>query len=161
GEQTPGDMAAKGPWAGIMLDGDFGRTGKEAHHLVIARSYSHHHVNWGLHSTDTHTVLIQDNVFAASAREHSAYVSDGSDNYVIRRNVFFGSYASGLQVNLDPKASLAEVAKHPALRGHPHMRPDRAWAEGLLEAATERFGEHNFPDGRGVNFIIEDNVINE
>jgi hypothetical protein len=33
--------------------------------------------------------------------EHSAYVSDGSDNYVIRRNVFFGSNVSGLQCNLD------------------------------------------------------------
>jgi hypothetical protein len=26
--------------------------------------------------------------------------------------------------------------------------------------ATEKFGENNFPDGRGINFIIEENVIN-
>jgi hypothetical protein len=30
---------------------------------------------------------------------------------------------------------------------------------GLYRAALERFGEHGFPDGRGVNFIIEENVI--
>ena len=32
GAETPGDMGAKGPWAGIMLDGDFGRSGKQLHH---------------------------------------------------------------------------------------------------------------------------------
>ena len=31
---------------------------------------------------------MEDNLFALSAQEHSAYVSDGSDDYVIRRNVF-------------------------------------------------------------------------
>jgi hypothetical protein len=161
GAERAGDMSAKGPWAGIMLDGDFGRSGKQVHHVAVVGNFSHNHASWGLHSTDTHTVLIQDNLFALSAREHSAYVSDGSDNYVIRRNVFFGSFASGLQVNLDPEASFEEVMKHPALRGHPPMRPDRAWAQGLLVAAQARFGEHNFPDGRGTGFIIEENVINE
>ena len=45
---------------------------------------------------------MQNNLFARSMDQHSAYVSDGSDDYVIRQNVFFGSHASGLQVNLDP-----------------------------------------------------------
>ena len=167
GAETPGDMGARGPWAGIMLDGDFFRSGKEAHHLAIVGNFSHDHASWGLHSTDTHTVLLQDNLFARSAKEHSAYVSDGSDNYVIRRNVFFGSYASGLQVNLDPEASLRKVMSHPSLRSPPRPDPQqarqqpRAWAEGLLALANARLGEHNFPDGRGVNFLIEENVINE
>jgi hypothetical protein len=161
GAAQPGDVGAKGPWAGIMLDGDFGHSGKEVHHVAVIGNFSHNHARWGLHSTDTHTVLIQDNLFALSAAEHSAYVSDGSDNYVIRRNVFFGSYASGLQCNLDPVASLDEILKHPVLRPLGPARPDRAWAEGLLRRAAARFGEHNFPDGRGVGFIIEENVINE
>jgi hypothetical protein len=158
GARDPGD-ATKPPWAGIMLDGDFGRTGKLTHHVVIAHNYSHHHQNWGLHSTDSRTVLIQDNVFAASVREHSAYVSDGSDDYVIRRNVFFGSNAGGLQVNLDPESSFEELLKHPAFRGYPRgSGPD--WARGVIARADALFGERNYPDGRGVNFIIEDNVIN-
>ncbi|MFS8067498.1 MAG: right-handed parallel beta-helix repeat-containing protein, partial [Byssovorax sp.] len=161
GAATPGDRGAKGPWAGIMLDGDFGRTGALAHHIVIVGNFSHNHVNWGLHSTDTRSVLLQDNVFALSAREHSAYVSDGSDDYVIRRNIFFGSHQSGLQCNLDPEASLREVMKHEALQGAPRFAPSRAWAEHVLDLATARFGEHGFPDGRGVGFIIEDNVINQ
>jgi hypothetical protein len=160
--EGPGVAAARdrrAPWAGIMLDGDFGHSGKLTHHVIVAGNYSHHHVNWGLHSTDTHTVLMQDNVFAASVREHAAYVSDGSDDYVIRRNVFSGAVASGLQVNLDPESSLKEVLKHPAFAGTPPGE-SHAWAEGVLARAEALFGEHGYPDGRGVNFLIEENVIN-
>lgn len=160
GNNTPGAQSPSGPRAGIMIDGDFGQTGKLAHHIVITGNLSHRHRMWGLHSTDSHTVLVQDNLFAYSAREHGAYVSDGSDNYVVRRNVFFGNNAGGFQANLDPEASLEEVMKHPAFRNYPPMEPSRAWAAGLMKLATEQFGEHGFPDGRGVGFIIEDNVIN-
>src|SRR6185312_697335 len=72
---------------------------------------------------------------------------------------FFGSHAGGLQVNLDPESSLDEVLKHPALSRFPKASSTRAWAEGLLAEATRLFGENGFPDGRGVNFIIEENVI--
>jgi hypothetical protein len=159
GATGPG-LEAKGPLAGIMIDGDFGRSGKNAHHVAIVGNFSHNHRKWGLHSTDSHTVLIQDNLFALSCLEHSAYVSDGSDNYLIRRNVFFGSRSAGLQCNIDPLSSLAESLKHPDLASHRPSQPTREWAMSLLQDATRLFGENNFPDGRGVNFIIEDNVIN-
>lgn len=159
GRETPGDTGAKGPWAGIMLDGDFGRTGKLTHHVAITSVFSHHHAAWGLHSTDTCSVLIQDSVLGFSAREHSAYVSDGSDDYVIRRNVFIGSRSGGLQVNLDPEASLRETISHPALAGAPAYTESRAWAEDILARATAVFGERGFPDGRGEGLIVERNVI--
>lgn len=161
GHSRPEADDPKAPWAGIMLDGDFAHSGALTHHVVIVGNFSHHHRKWGLHSTDTHTVLLQDNLFAFSAREHSAYVSDGSDNYVIRRNVFFGSRASGLQCNLDPISSLDELGHHPALVDAPPPAPTRAWALDLIERATRRFGPRGFPDGRGENFIIEENVINQ
>jgi hypothetical protein len=159
GATGPG-LEPKGPLAGIMIDGDFGKSGKNAHHIAIVGNFSHNHRKWGLHSTDSHTVLIQDNLFALSCLEHAAYVSDGSDNYVIRRNVFFGSKSGGLQCNIDPLSSLAELVKHPALASHLPHQPTREWAMALLEDATKQFGEHNFPDGRGVNFLIERNVVN-
>jgi hypothetical protein len=53
---------------------------------------------------------------------------------------------------VEPRASSA-TADYPSDDG------TRAWAVDLLREATARFGEHNFPDGRGVNFIIEDNVV--
>ena len=160
GHTGPG-LPPEGPRAGIMIDGDFGHSGKQAHHIAIMGNFSHNHRKWGFHTTDTHTVLIQDNLFALSAEEHSGYASDGSDNYVIRRNVFFGSRASGLQCNLDSLSSFHEVLKHQALREHAPEQPSRAWALGLVGRATELFGKDNFPDGRGVRFIIEDNVINQ
>jgi hypothetical protein len=150
-----------GPRAGIMLDGEFRNTGKQVHHIVLVGNFSHHHRKWGFHTRDTHTVLIQDNLFALSAMEHSGYASNGSDNYVIRRNIFFGSNSGGLQCNLDPLSSLEDLIKKAELRDYPKEQPTREWAVGLLKLATEKFGENNFPDGRGVNFIIEDNVINE
>src|SRR6266496_6609627 len=160
GATGPG-MKPVGPRAGIMLDGDFGRSGKQTHHIVIVYNFSHNHLKWGLHSTDTHTVLIQDNLFALSALEHSAYASDGSDNYVIRGNIFFGSRSGGLQCNIDSVSSFHELLKNPALRDYRKEEPTRAWALGLVQLATEKFGANNFPDGRGLNFIIENNVINE
>jgi hypothetical protein len=157
---TGPDLEPKGPRAGIMLDGDFGHSGKETHHIVIIDNFSHNHRKWGLHSTDTHTVLMQNNLFALSALEHSAYASDGSDNYVIRRNIFFGSRAGGLQCNLDTVSSFHELLKHQSLKNYRAEEPTREWALGLVKLATEKFGENNFPDGRGINFIIEENVIN-
>jgi len=159
GMTGPG-LEPKGPRAGIMLGTNFGVHGKQAHHIAVVRVFSHNHRMWGLHTTDTHTVLIEDSVFALSCLEHSAYVSDGSDNYVIRRNIFFGSYASGLQINLDPESSFHEILRLPLFKGFPAEQPTREWAQKLLEAANQEFGENNYPDGRGINFIVEENVIN-
>jgi hypothetical protein len=160
GSSRPGPPPS-GPRAGIMLDGEFRNTGKQVHHVVLVGNFSHNYRKWGFHTRDTHTVLIQDNLFAFSATEHSGYVSDGSDNYVIRRNIFFGSASSGLQCNLDPVSSLDELSQNPELKDYPKQQPIRKWAVGLIKLATEKFGENNFPDGRGINFIIEENVINE
>jgi nitrous oxidase accessory protein NosD len=155
------DVEPHGPRAGIMMDGDFSQTSQQTHHIILIDNFSHHHRKWGFHSRDTHTVLIQNNLFAFSKQEHSGYASDGSDNYVIRRNVFFGSNASGLQCNLDSVSSLHDLIKNPRLKGYPEERPKREWAVGLLKLATEKFGANNFPDGKGVNFIIEENVMNQ
>jgi len=158
GKTGPG-LEQVGPQAGIFIDGNFGPSGKMAHHIALVANFSHNHRGWGFHSTDSHTVLVQDNLFALSCREHSAYVSDGSDNYVIRRNVFFASTASGLQCNLDPTASFEELFRNEAFASYPAEGTTREWAQGLLKLAAEKFGENNFPDGRGLNFIIEDNVV--
>lgn len=158
GATGPG-LEPVGARAGIFIDGDFANSSKMAHHIAVIGNFSHNHRSWGLHSTDSHTVLMQDNLFALSCQEHSAYVSDGSDNYVIRRNVFHASRSSGLQCNLDPLASMQELMRHPEFADYPADDGTWAWAKGLLDLATEKFGENNFPDGKGVNFIIEDNVV--
>jgi hypothetical protein len=160
GAASPDDEDPR-PKAGILLDGDFRATSTFSHHVAVVGNYAHHHGRWGFHSVDSRTVLLQDNLFSHSAKEHGAYVSDGSDDYVIRRNVFFQNVASGLQCNVDPLASLEKLRDHPAMRDHPPPNPPtRDWAVSLIKVATDRFGMNNFPDGRGFNYIIEDNVMN-
>ncbi len=149
-----------GPRAGILINGDFPLTQKLAHHIAIVGNFSHHHKSWGLHSVDSHTVLMEDNLFAHSAQEHGAYVSDGSDDYVIRRNVFVGNNASGLQCNIDAVSSLEKIKDLPELAGLGAYRPTRKVALALINKANEKFGANAYPDGRGFNFLIEDNVVN-
>ncbi len=149
-----------GPRAGIMLDGDFGRTGRLLRNVAIVGVLSERHRTWGMHATDTATVLVQDSAFTGSVEEHGLYVSDGSDDWVIRRNVFFSNYACGLQINLDPLASLEETVKHVGMLGMRPMAPSRAWARDALERADREYGANNYPDGIGKNFVIEGNVSN-
>src|SRR5262249_12341608 len=101
----------------------------------------------------------QDNLFAFSSDEHGCYVSDGSDDYVIRRNIFTNNSGGGLQCNLDAETSLRVTARNKQLADFPRMaKPVDDWAKKLVVRANELFGENGWPDGRGVNFIIEQNV---
>ena len=95
--------------AGIFLSGNFGGTGQFAHHFVVSNVYSHDHGVWGLHTTSTNEVVIQDSVFTNSGEEHGAYISGSGDNMLIRRNVFQGNNAAGLQVNADPQSATSQV----------------------------------------------------
>ena len=144
---------------GILIQGLFYKDGKWAHHIIVADVFSHDHDRWGLHSVNSHTVLIQDCCFTGMTGEHGAYVSDGSRNYVIRRNVFQGNVECGLQCNIDPSSTLHGLARHPDLASYPRYKPTRDWAVGLIAMAAEKFGKDGFPDGRGRNFIIENNVM--
>jgi hypothetical protein len=151
----------KGPRAGIMLDGEFRSSTSLAHHVVVQNVWADGHRKWGIHAVDSRSVLVQDSFFTRSFEEHGVYVSDGSDDWVLRRNVFFSNNAGGLQINVDPLASFDEVKEHPAFATHPRWEGSRAWAEGVLRKGNELFGEHAWPDGRGFNFLVERNVMNE
>lgn len=158
GFRVEGSGERRGPRGGIMLDGDFGHTGKLVRNVAIVGVFSSKHKTWGMHSTDTATVLVQDSAFRGSVLEHGLYVSDGSDDWVIRRNYFFDNYACGLQINLDPLASLEETMRHVGMTGHPPFAGNREWALATLARADRVYGPNNYPDGRGINFIVEDNV---
>lgn len=156
-----GSRDGKGPRAGIMIDGAFRSSSKLAHHVVVRNVWSDGHRKWGIHATDTRTVLVEDSFFTRSFEEHGVYVSDGSDDWTLRRNVFFANNAGGLQINVDPVASFDETMEHPAFAGRPGNDGTRAWAEGMLARGDELFGPHAWPDGRGFNFHVTGNVMNE
>lgn len=159
GGSTPGG-GHDGTTAGVLLYSPFAETGRLVHHVAVLENYAHHQRMWGFHSVQSHTVLLQDNCFAHSVVQHGAYVSNGSDNYVIRRNVFFGNEGSGLQCNLDPDSCFQIFLGHPDMAAFGPYRHAHDDVARQLAAATAHFGTNNFPDGCGVNYIIEDNVAN-
>jgi hypothetical protein len=95
--------------AGIFFSGYFSGTGHFSHHMIMMDIYSHDNGDWGLHTTAASYVVIQDSIFTNSAEEHGAYISGSGDNMVIRRNIFQGNNAAGLQVNADPQTATAEL----------------------------------------------------
>ena len=95
--------------AGLFFSGYFSATGSFSHHMIVMGVYSHDNYSWGMHSTATSRVLIQDSIFTTSADEHGLYVSGSGDHILIRRNIFQGNNASGLQVNADPQTATQEL----------------------------------------------------
>jgi len=77
--------------------------------------------------------------------EHAAYFSAESDDYVIRRTVFFGSKRQRPQVNVEPLASWRS-SQAPRARGRPHGA-DRDWALALLKKATDASAPTPSPTG--------------
>jgi len=61
---------------------------------------------------------------------------------------------------MDSESSLHETYENPLMKNNfPHpAEPLGQWARKFIPFATAHFGENSFPDGRGINFIVEDNV---
>jgi hypothetical protein len=95
--------------AGLFFSGYFSETGSFSHHMIVQGVYSRDHYKWGMHSTAASYLLVQDSVFTNSADEHGLYVSGSGDNILIRRNVFQGNNAAGVQVNPDPQSATMEL----------------------------------------------------
>ncbi len=153
--------------AGIFVSGYFSATGQFAHHFVVLDIYSHDNGVWGLHTTSTNYLLIQDSIFTNSGEEHGAYLSGSGDNMLIRRNVFQGNNASGLQINADPYTATEELFYWLS-----NSTGDTCgWTEDDLEALTwhevkECYDSQGLPelgefieDGIGEQIIIEQNII--
>ncbi|MBK6516200.1 MAG: right-handed parallel beta-helix repeat-containing protein [Polyangiaceae bacterium] len=154
--ESTGDASASR--AGVLLSGDFPRTSTMDVHVAFDRMVFKGHRVWGLHAVVANTVLVQDSIFTGSVEEHGLYVSNGSDDWVIRRNVFSDNFAAGLQINLDPIASFDALMNHPKMVGQPPPNGSRPWVEPIIVHADKVFGKSRWPDGVGLNFIIERNV---
>ncbi|MBX6312959.1 MAG: right-handed parallel beta-helix repeat-containing protein [Isosphaeraceae bacterium] len=59
---------------------------------------------WGIFTGWSEDVTIEHNVASRSVTEHGIYVSNSADNPVIRSNIVWGNYASGIQINADASA---------------------------------------------------------
>lgn len=95
--------------AGFFVAGFFSATGRFSHHIVVMNVYSHDNGVWGLHTTATSYLVIQDSMFTNAQDEHGIYISGSGDHVLIRRNVFQGNLSSGVQVNADPLTATSEL----------------------------------------------------
>ena len=156
--------------AGLFVSGYFSATGDFAHHVIVTDVYSHANGDWGLHTTAASFLLIQDSIFTGSQAEHGAYISGSGDDIVLRRNVFQGNAAAGLQVNADPQTATGEIFYWLA----DHTGDTCGWTEDDVDftgAATwddlkacytgQGLPDRGafFEDGISERLIIEQNVI--
>jgi hypothetical protein len=103
-----------------MLDGDFVAVGKQAHHIVIVATFLTI-ISSGTPFTDTLRYLFR-TIFRLSALEHSAYVSDGSDNYVIgERFLWQPGERSSVQHRL--RQFVSRVVEKPGASGYRRKSP--------------------------------------
>jgi hypothetical protein len=87
------------PRAGIAVQGE---PTAPATGIVVRNNNCHDNGRWGIFTGYAQDFQVIGNVTAGSAIEHGIYVSNSSDNPVIRGNVVHDNHASGIQINADP-----------------------------------------------------------
>ncbi|MCK5056927.1 MAG: right-handed parallel beta-helix repeat-containing protein [Candidatus Aminicenantes bacterium] len=89
-----------------------GLTFKDAPRAGLRLSYSHKieihdcvfagNGRWGIFTDFSDDTLVEDCAAFGSAEEHGIYISNSSDNAVIRNNTVHHNFACGIQINADP-----------------------------------------------------------
>jgi len=94
-----GFEVTKAPRSGIAIQGE---PTLPTLGIVIRDNYCHHNGRWGIFTGYAQNVVIENNETSYSAAEHGIYVSNSSDNPIIRWNLVHHNRASGIQINADP-----------------------------------------------------------
>ncbi len=68
---------------------------------VITNNKADHNGTWGIFTSHSENVRIENNVTSRSINQHGIYVSNSADNPIIRGNVSFGNTRAGIHVNGD------------------------------------------------------------
>jgi hypothetical protein len=74
----------------------------ESHGVRLERNHCHDNGRWGIFTAYAEGIQILDNECSYSGIEHGIYVSNSSDNPVIRGNRCHHNNDSGVQINADP-----------------------------------------------------------
>ncbi len=85
--------------AGISV---LGYADNECEGVVLKNNHCTHNGRWGIFTGYAKNILIENNETAYSGDEHGIYVSNSSDNPVIRGNSAHHNNGSGIQINADP-----------------------------------------------------------
>ncbi len=87
------------PRAGIAVQAE---PDAESHGVVLRKNFCHDNSRWGIFTAYAEGILIEYNETSFSGIEHGIYVSNSSDNPVLRHNLVHDNNASGIQINADP-----------------------------------------------------------
>lgn len=68
---------------------------------VIRDNVVDHNGYWGILTGWSDNLLVENNVASRSVREHGIYISNSSDDGVVRNNLVWGNHDSGIQFNAD------------------------------------------------------------
>lgn len=88
------------PRAGIAVQAD--PEPDESIGVIVRNNYCHNNTRWGIFTGYAKDILIEGNETSFSGIEHGIYVSNSSDNPIIRFNIVHDNNASGIQINADP-----------------------------------------------------------
>lgn len=68
---------------------------------ILRGNITDHNGWWGILTGWSEQLLIENNVASRSQREHGIYVSNSSDDGIVRNNIVWGNHSSGIQFNAD------------------------------------------------------------
>ncbi|MDX1948586.1 MAG: Calx-beta domain-containing protein [Pirellulaceae bacterium] len=69
--------------------------------VILRENIADHNAMWGILTGWSDSILVENNVTSRSQVEHGIYISNSSDDAIIRNNLVFGNNASGIQFNGD------------------------------------------------------------
>ncbi|HEY4491902.1 MAG TPA: right-handed parallel beta-helix repeat-containing protein, partial [Acidobacteriota bacterium] len=90
----------------------------EVHGIVIRNNFCHNNSRWGIFTGYAEGILIENNETSYSSIEHGIYVSNSSDNPVIRGNKVHHNNASGVQINADPALAGDGIISNALIEGN-------------------------------------------
>jgi parallel beta-helix repeat protein len=88
------------PRSGIAVQAD--PEPDESFGVIVRNNHCHNNGVWGIFTGYAKNILIEGNETSFSGDEHGIYVSNSSDNPIIRFNISHDNNASGIQINADP-----------------------------------------------------------
>lgn len=154
--------------AGIFVSGYFSGTGQFSHHFVVSNVYAHDNGEWGMHTTSTNYIVVQDSAFTNSVEEHGVYISGSGDHVLLRRNILQGNNAAGIQVNADPQTAMSEVYYwlQESTGETCGISEDDVWSSATWQEIKDCYDEQGLPDlgeyfedGISSDIRIENNII--
>lgn len=92
--EISGMTFTRAPRAGLRLS--------YAHHVEIRNCVFAGNGRWGVFTDFSDFTIIENCEAYGSLEEHGIYISNSSDNAVIRNSLVHHNYASGIQINADP-----------------------------------------------------------